>query len=73
MARPKKPKHLLRNKQFKLNLTELELERFNSKKNMLLEYSPTLSANDLLRLVVNNIDDLSLIAFILTYTKIEKE
>lgn len=64
MARPKKQVHLLRVKQIKINLTKDELEKYNRHKNRLLEYSPTLSPNDLLRKIVNNIDDLSLIQFL---------
>lgn len=63
MARPRKQKHLLKNKQIKINVTESELNYFNIHKNRLLEYSPALSANDLLRYVINNIDDLALVQF----------
>lgn len=63
-GRPLLPEHLKKTKQIKINLTESELKRFNSRKLRLLEYSPTLSANDLLRLVVNNIDDFAMVEFI---------
>jgi hypothetical protein len=64
MGRPAKSKHELKNKCVKINITELEYERFNNHKNRLLEYSPALSANDVLRLVIENIDDFSLIEFL---------
>jgi hypothetical protein len=65
MGRPALAEYDLKNKHIKINLTKQDLEKFNRRKNKLLEYSPTLSANDVLRLVVQNIDDLSLIEFLL--------
>ncbi|MBW6462520.1 MAG: hypothetical protein K0B07_05755 [DPANN group archaeon] len=64
MARPALDLNNLKNKQIKINLTKLDLEKFNKRKTRLLEYSPALSANDVLRIVVHNIDDLSLIQFL---------
>ncbi|MBS4067965.1 MAG: hypothetical protein WC279_06730 [Sulfurimonas sp.] len=64
MGRPALAEYDLKNKQIKINLTKSDLEKFNRRKNKLLEYSPTLSANDVLRLVVQNIDDLALIQFL---------
>lgn len=64
MGRPALTEHDLKNKQIKINLTKSDLEKFNRRKTKLLEYFPALSANDVLRLVIQNIDDLALIQFL---------
>ena len=64
MSRPIKPDYLKKSKQIKINVSKSELEKYNVRKKRLLKYSPTLTANDILRLVINNIDDLSLIQFL---------
>jgi hypothetical protein len=64
MSRPTKPDYLKKSKQIKINVSKTELEIYNVRKLRLLEYSPTLTANDILRLVINNIDDLALVQFL---------
>lgn len=64
MSRPLLDLNNRKNKQIKINLTKSDLEKFNRRKTKLLEYSPALSANDVLRLVIQNIDDLALIQFL---------
>lgn len=64
MSRPLLDSNNRKNKQIKINLTKSDLEKFNRRKTKLLEYSPALSANDVLRLVIQNIDDLSFVQFL---------
>lgn len=64
MSRPLLDLNNRKNKQIKINLTKSDLEKFNNRKTRLLEYFPTLSANDVLRIVIQNIDDFSLIQFL---------
>ena len=64
MSRPTKPDYLKKSKQIKTNLSQQELDKFNIRKLRLLEYSPTLTSSDILRLVINNIDDLALVQFL---------
>lgn len=64
MGRPAIPKEKKRLQCVKINITNDELKKFNIHKNRLLQYSPTLSAQDVLRKVINNIDDFALIEFL---------
>ena len=64
-GRPTKDKNKLKAKFIRFRVTEQEKKIFDSHKYRLLEYSPTLSASEILRTASKNIDDKALIMFFL--------